>query len=95
MHAGLFKRKYPHELANLKLQVITVAQKWSINPEFLKTCRKKVKQQFCKIYTNKRFRYPESFFEVNVLYRVLDIIIDQLGSRFFGINETVSNFSVL
>ena len=37
----------------------------------------------------------ESLFKVNVFYHVLGMIINQLRSRFLGMNEIVSHFNVL
>ena len=43
----------------------------------------------------ERLQDPESLFKGNEFYRVLDIIINQVRLRFLGMNEIVSNFSVL
>ena len=72
-----------------------VAEKWSINPEFSKTRQRKVKRHFDELCEDERLQDPESLFKVNIFYRVLDIIINQLKSRFLPMNEIVSNFSVL
>ena len=66
-----------------------------MNPEFPKTRHRKVKRHFDEICEGERLQDPECLFKVNIFYRVLDIIINQLRSRFLGINEIVSNFSIL
>lgn len=87
--------KYRNEFEDLKMEANSIATKWSINPEFPKTRQRKVKRHFDEICEDERLQDPESLFKVNVFYRVLDIIINQLRSRFLGMNEIVSNFSVL
>lgn len=87
--------KYRKEFEDLKMQANNIAVKWSINPEFSKTRQRKVKRHFDEICEDERLQDSESFFKVNIFYRVLDIIINQLRSRFLGINEVVSNFNVL
>lgn len=87
--------KYRKEFEDLKMQANNIAVKWSINPEFSKTRQRKVKRHFDEICEDERLQDSESFFKVNIFYRVLDIIINQLRSRFLGMNEVVSNFNVL
>jgi hypothetical protein len=87
--------RYRHEFENLKKEANSVAEKWSINPEFSKTRQRKVKRHFDELCEDERLQDPESLFKVNIFYRVLDIIINQLKSRFLPMNEIVSNFSVL
>ncbi|GBP60025.1 Condensin complex subunit 1 [Eumeta japonica] len=80
---------------DLKMKANSVAEKLSINPEFSKTRQRKVKRYFDELCEDERLRDPESLFKVNIFYRVLDIISNQLKSRFLPMNEIVSNFSVL
>lgn len=87
--------RYRDEFENLKMEANSVAEKWSINPEFSKTRQRKIKRHFDELCEDERLQDPESSFKVNVFYRVLDIIINQLKSRFLPMNEIVSNFSVL
>ncbi|XP_026481919.1 zinc finger MYM-type protein 1-like [Ctenocephalides felis] len=88
-------KKYRHDFENLKLEANSVAEKWSITPEFSKTRQKKVKRHFDDLCEDERLQDPESLFKVNIFYRVLDIIINQLKSRFYPMNELISNFSIL
>ncbi|KAK9882001.1 hypothetical protein WA026_018852 [Henosepilachna vigintioctopunctata] len=53
----------------------SVAEKWSINPEFSKTRQRRVKRYFDELSEDDRLQDPESLFKVNIFYRVLDIII--------------------
>lgn len=87
--------RYRHEFENLKIEANSVAEKWSITPEFSKTRQRKVKRHFDELCVDERLQDPESLFKVNIFYQVLDIIINQLKSRFLPMNEIVSNFSVL
>ena len=54
-----------------------------------------MKRHFAELCEDERFQDPDSLFQVNIFCRVLDTIINQLRSRFLGINEIVSNVSVL
>ena len=47
-----------------------------------KTRQRKGKRHFDEIYADERLQDPESLFKVNIFYRVLGIIINQLRSRF-------------
>ena len=87
--------KYRNEFGDLKTQANSIAKKWSINPGFPKTRQRKVKRHFDEICEDERLQDPESLLKVNIFYYVLDIIINQLRSRFLGMNEIVSNFSIL
>lgn len=81
--------KYRHEFEDLKTEANIITVKWYINPEFPKTRQRKVKRHFDEICEDERLQDPESLFKVNVFYRVLDIIINQLRSHFLGMNEIV------
>ncbi|XP_026483030.1 zinc finger MYM-type protein 1-like [Ctenocephalides felis] len=87
--------KYRHDFENLKLEANSIAEKWSITPEFSKTRQRKVKRHFGELCEDERLQDPESLFKVNIFYRVLDIIINQLKSRFYPMSELISNFSIL
>jgi len=86
--------KYRNEFDDLKSEA-NVSKKWSVPSEFANTRQRKIKRHFDELCEDERLRDPEKFFKVNVFYCVLDIIINQLRSRFSGMNEIVSNFIVL
>lgn len=89
------RRRYRHEFVNLKMEANSVTEKWSINSTFSKARQRKIKRHFDELCEDERLQDPDSSFKVNIFYRVLDIIINQLKSRFLPMNEIVYNFSAL
>ena len=73
--------KYRNEFGVLKTQSNSIAKKQSINPEFPKTRQRKVKRHFDEICEDERLQELKSLFKVNIFYRVLDMIINQLRLR--------------
>ena len=56
---------------------------------------KKTKRHFDELAGDHRFNDPEDRFRINIFNRVLDIVNAQLQTRFKGMNDVVSRFSVL
>lgn len=86
--------RFRHKFGALKTSANRLAEKWSINAEFSKSLQRKVTYDFAEICENKLLQKVESLIKVNIFYPVLDINIIQLISRYLGMNENVSNFSV-
>ena len=72
--------RYRREFQNVKKKANSIAEKWSMNPEFSKTRQKCHFNELCE---DERLQDPESLFKMNIYYRVLGIIINQLKFLFF------------
>ncbi|GBP87002.1 KDEL motif-containing protein 1 [Eumeta japonica] len=61
--------RYRHEFVNLKMEANSVAEKWSITPEFSKTRQRKVKRHFDELCEDERLQDPEGFLTMLFLHR--------------------------
>lgn len=86
---------YRENFTEAKQESISVAQKWGIEVKFQVKRMRKTKRHFDELADDHRLNDPEDEFRINTFNRVLDIVNAQLQTRFKGMNDVVSRFSVL
>lgn len=80
---------------NLKNEAIGISRSWNINPEFEDKRQLKPKKHFDEANTNYLFSSRENYFRINIYYKVFDIVINQIGNRFEGMELFVKKFRFL
>mgnify|MGYP003476590067 FL=1 len=74
----------------------SLAQQWGVETNFGKGKRiPKAKKHFDELCDDSRLTDPEMRFKVNVVYRTLDILINQVVHRFRGMQVVVDTFGIL
>ncbi|XP_073462545.1 zinc finger MYM-type protein 1-like [Aquarana catesbeiana] len=73
---------------------VLLAQKWNITPRFEAKRIRTVKKHFDALCIDERLEDLERF-KINVFYRCLDIIVNQLSNRFQGLNCVVQRFEII
>lgn len=72
-----------------------VAKKWGIDINFKDKRVKKAKKHFDELSSDYRFDNAEHFFRINIFYKVIDIILVQIKSRFEGLQKISNLFSFI
>lgn len=76
-------------------EAVAVASKWGVEVKYKDKRVTKVKRHFGELTDDQRLTDSEDTFRVNIFYRVLDIVNTQLKTRFQGMHDIVSSFSVI
>lgn len=74
---------------------VLLAQKWNITPRFEAKRICTVRKHFDELCVDERLEDLEERFKINVFYRCLDIIVNQLSNRFQGLNRVVQRFEII
>ena len=89
-------RNNSNEYENAKETAVSLAQQWGVQTTFGKGKRiSKAKIQFDELCEDSRLTDPEMRFKVNVIYRTLDILINQVVHRSRGMQVVVDTFGIL
>jgi hypothetical protein len=89
-------RNSSNEYDNAKETAVSLAQQWGVQTTFGKGKRiPKAKMQFDELCEDSRLTDPEMRFKVNVVYRTLDILINQVVHRSRGMQVVVDTFGIL
>lgn len=73
----------------------SLASKWNILPTFKQKRMKKTKKMFDELSIDYQLETTEQQFKVNVFYMVIDIVTNQIDSRFTSLRTVNSYFSFL
>lgn len=79
----------------VKNDAIELSAKWNIEPSFPQKRLHRVKKLFDELQVDERIENSEDCFKVEVFYRVMDLVINQLTTRFESLQHLCKLFKCL
>lgn len=79
----------------VKNDAIELSAQWNIEPSFPKKRLHRVKKFFDELQVDERIENNEDCFKVEVFYRVMDLVINQLTTRFNSLQHLCTLFKCL